>query len=160
MPLLGNAPNNFATILALKLKPSVSFAGEVLFEEETTGEELFFVYSGEVEIVAKWHHSESAPLAVVGDGGYFGDVALLLACKRTATARCCALSFLYMVEAEPLARALEDSAQVYRYMHRVASARQRRVLAHNPSCELITVEMLAAEEWLDEEDAMTVTLSK
>ena len=155
MPLLGNAPNSFASILALNIAPSVSFSGEVLFEEETTGEELFFVYSGEVEIVAKWHHNETAPLALVGDGGYFGDVALLLACKRTATARCSALSFLYMVEAEPLAKALEDSVAVYRYMHRVAAARRSRVLARNPSCESLTVEGLAPDEWLDEEDAMT-----
>jgi membrane protein len=64
-------------------KYSVALAeGDVLFRRGDQGKEVFYVISGKVEIVLG-----ETRLASIGPGGFFGEMAYLLAEARTAEAR-------------------------------------------------------------------------
>lgn len=73
----------------LKLSPSQGIAqlhfepGEIIFNEGDTGDFLYIITQGEVEVYNKKGH-----LANLGAGQYFGEMALLRESKRNATIRC------------------------------------------------------------------------
>jgi CRP/FNR family cyclic AMP-dependent transcriptional regulator len=60
-------------------------ADEVIFDQGEEGQGLFVVLSGRVKIVRNGHLSEK--LLEFGPGSFFGEVALLDQCVRTAQAR-------------------------------------------------------------------------
>ncbi len=68
-------------------------AGEVLFREGSTGDLIFEVQSGEIEITRRFDDVDAAgdatltPVAIVGPGDCFGEMAPLFGLPRSATAR-------------------------------------------------------------------------
>lgn len=56
-------------------------------------------------------------------------------------------------------KALDDHKRVYRYMLRIAEARQARVLAQKPDFPGLTMDMLESHQWFDEEDEQTELFS-
>jgi CRP/FNR family cyclic AMP-dependent transcriptional regulator len=74
-------------------------AGEVIFDEGDDGQALYVVYSGDVMIVRK--AKPEAPLAALGPGDFFGDLALLDNAPRAAQARAatdCLLGVFFRVD--------------------------------------------------------------
>jgi uncharacterized membrane protein len=61
-------------------------AGEVLFHAGQPGEAMYIVKRGEVELFIKDHAGQHIRLTVAGPGAVFGELALLDAGPRTATA--------------------------------------------------------------------------
>jgi uncharacterized membrane protein len=61
-------------------------AGDTLFHAGEPGESLYVVRSGEVELFIKDTAGQRIPLAIVGAGEIFGELALLDRSPRTATA--------------------------------------------------------------------------
>jgi membrane protein len=55
--------------------------GEVIFEEDSTGHEMFYILSGSVQILKKGHL-----LREMRTGDYFGEMAMLIQVPRTAAA--------------------------------------------------------------------------
>ncbi len=55
--------------------------GEVIFEEDSAGHEMFYILSGSVRILKKNHL-----LKEMGTGDYFGEMAMLIQVPRTAAA--------------------------------------------------------------------------
>jgi CRP/FNR family transcriptional regulator, cyclic AMP receptor protein len=60
-------------------------AGEVIFEEGSTGRELFVVLDGEVEI-AKVGGSGRTVIVTLGKGEFFGEMAVIDGSARSASA--------------------------------------------------------------------------
>ena len=60
--------------------------GEMLFRAGQPGEAMYIVKQGEVELYIKDHAGQHIRLAVAGPGAIFGELALLDAGPRTATA--------------------------------------------------------------------------
>src|SRR6201992_1679089 len=60
-------------------------AGDVIFEEGSTGRELFVVLDGQVEI-AKINDASKAVLVTLGKGEFFGEMAVIDGSSRSATA--------------------------------------------------------------------------
>ncbi len=75
--------------------PTTSFdltSGEVLFREGSAGDLIFEVQSGEIEITRRFDdvdvgEATLAPVAIVGPGDCFGEMAPLFGLPRSATAR-------------------------------------------------------------------------
>src|SRR5690349_3541762 len=59
--------------------------GEVIFEEGSTGRELFVVLDGEVEI-AKFNGASKTVIITLGKGEFFGEMAVIDGSSRSATA--------------------------------------------------------------------------
>lgn len=60
--------------------------GEYIFREGDPGNEMYIVQNGEVEIVAL-SHGEAHRLAILEEGDFFGEMAILEDLPRTASAR-------------------------------------------------------------------------
>src|SRR5271156_1784751 len=59
--------------------------GEVIFEEGSSGRELFVVLGGEVEI-AKVNGASKTVIVTLGKGEFFGEMAVIDGSSRSATA--------------------------------------------------------------------------
>ena len=59
---------------------------EIIFEEGDTGNEMYLVHSGKVLVSVKRGESEKVKLAVLNPGDFFGEMALVDDCQRSATA--------------------------------------------------------------------------
>ena len=85
-------------------------ASEIIFEENTPGDEMYVIHSGKVKLSTKAPGRE-VDLATLGPGEFFGEMSLVDAAPRTATAisledntRLIALDqakFLYLVSQQP-----------------------------------------------------------
>ena len=62
-------------------------AGEVLFEQGTMGELIYFVSEGEFELVHELADGGEELVKVSGPGDYFGEIGVLFHMPRSATAR-------------------------------------------------------------------------
>src|SRR5438445_13741438 len=83
---------------------------DVIFEEGSTGRELFVVLDGQVEI-AKVNGSSKAVIVTLGKGEFFGEMAVIDGSSRSATAISAApdtrvmrinhARFVYLVSQQP-----------------------------------------------------------
>jgi putative ABC transport system ATP-binding protein len=62
-------------------------AGEVLFEQSTMGELIYFVSDGEFELVRELADGGEELVKISGRGDYFGEIGVLFHMPRAATAR-------------------------------------------------------------------------
>jgi CRP/FNR family cyclic AMP-dependent transcriptional regulator len=84
---------------------------EIIFQEGSIGDEMYLIHSGKVLLSVKRNEAEEASLAVLNPGDFFGEMALVDDCCRSATAsaledntQLIALDkakFLYMVQQQP-----------------------------------------------------------
>ena len=88
VPLLSEAPHRFQERLARSLHAEIVFEGEVIFAEGECCDYVYFILSGEVEIVENEGSDVEKVVAIIADGSYFGDTSLLLNQPHTASARC------------------------------------------------------------------------
>jgi NTE family protein len=79
-----NLPRTSVDALIQRLRPERFGRGTVLFERGEPGTSMYFVESGQLEAIAE---AQQEPLAVLGPGGFVGEIALLLDQPRSATVR-------------------------------------------------------------------------
>jgi CRP-like cAMP-binding protein len=151
VPLLQDTEENevFAHEVCTCLSSEIVFMDETVIREDTTGTAMFFIFSGVIEIFL--NSAADLTYVAVGDGCYFGEVSIILDCKRTASARTKTQCLLYRLSADDLKRLLSDFADQTRYMQKIARARQKRIVAY---LGLADAEVDEDEEQ-DEEDAKT-----
>ena len=71
--------------LAEKSNERVYAAGEPVIRQGDTGDSMFVVIDGRVEVTAEQADAASVRLAVLGDGDYFGEMSLMTGAPRVAT---------------------------------------------------------------------------
>ena len=73
--------------------------GDVVFEEGSSGHELYIVLEGRIEITVKMaRESEQAPVHVVEPGAIFGEFSLVSDHERSATAVACQDSLCFVLK--------------------------------------------------------------
>lgn len=128
VPLLSTPSyKDFAQDISCVIEPTMVFANEVIMREQTTGDEMFFICSGVVEIFVSSSKNAAASYVCIGDGCYFGDVSVLLGVRRTASARSKTQCMLYRLRKSALLSLLNDYPAIQSRMINVAQSRRRRV---------------------------------
>ena len=109
VPLLSSSPVHLTHKMAAAIVPVVSFPEEVLYQEGHYGDSMFFIHSGMVQIYSQYidqvYHT-------IGDGCYFGDVAIMCHTRRTATCKAAMHCILYELKAEQLFKVIADFPEV------------------------------------------------
>jgi len=98
--------------------------GEWVFAEGDTGEELFFVHSGCIEIVQIVDDGENI-LEELGPGEHFGEVALIDELPRAASARAVADSILLSIGRSRMREVVHDHPDIAFAMMAALSRRLR-----------------------------------
>jgi MFS family permease len=113
------APLSLATKeqLAANLVPMSVPAGTLVVRAGDEGDRFFIVGSGQLDVDAPGVH------ATVGDGGFFGEIALLRDVVRTASVRARTDAHLYALEREPFVAAVTGHATAHARAGEVAAAR-------------------------------------
>ena len=80
VPIFGPLPVYMLEQLAMNVERATPRPGEVIIREGEDGDVAYVVAAGEVEIT-----KSGEPVAIAGEGDYFGEIALLRDVPRTAT---------------------------------------------------------------------------
>lgn len=83
VPFLRGAEPELIGELMSKLKARVFVPGEKIFKIDETGDNLYFIQSGDVEIITR----DDSIICTLGEGSFFGEIALISEKPRTATAK-------------------------------------------------------------------------
>ena len=109
VPVLKSSPSSLVERLGVSVEPLIVFAEETVLHEGHHGDTLLIVNSGIIEIsTLRTRHLYRS----VTDGCYFGDVAVLLNTKRTATCKAKMQSTLYTLTGTTLRETLLDYPEV------------------------------------------------
>ena len=163
VPLLHQNDQNHAFIDAVvtQLKgPLICFVKEIIFYENTTAHEMYFIYSGVVGIFNKSTATdvddvEGVHVAAISNGCYFGEVSLLLGERRTATARSEVITVLHTLDKQALVECLEDVPDIKEYMMQIAQRRKQRIKQIDPLYSGVVDRRFESKKYVDEEDAKT-----
>eukprot|EP00002_Diphylleia_rotans_P013983 TRINITY_DN2722_c0_g2_i4.p1 TRINITY_DN2722_c0_g2~~TRINITY_DN2722_c0_g2_i4.p1 ORF type:complete len:540 (-),score=80.96 TRINITY_DN2722_c0_g2_i4:1529-3148(-) len=90
----GTNEPGFINSLVVMLKPQVALEGDYIIHHGEIGREMYFISRGEVEVVSG---DGKTVFAVLKEGSYFGEIALLFAARRNASIRAIGYCELFML---------------------------------------------------------------
>ena len=102
---------------------------QTIFEEGDPGDKLYFVDRGEVEVLISGPAGEERRVALLRDGDYFGEIALLEDVPRTATVRTRVPSTLLVLDRERFLDLLQAAPDLRAALERGVEERRRANLA-------------------------------
>jgi len=129
IPLFENLNGALLSTLAGRFVLDRYAEGRVIFEEGDPGDKLYFIDRGEVEVLATGPGGEERRVALLRDGEYFGEIALLENVPRTATVRTRAPSTLLALERGQFLDLLQSVPDLRTAFERGVEARRRANLA-------------------------------
>ena len=124
VPLFEKIPDADLARLSSSLTECVLVNGDTLFDEGDVGDKAYIITSGEIEIL-KAAADRQVRIAVVGEGIIIGEMALLTAEPRNATARAASDVKLVSIPKENFDEVLETSAPASRALFDVFLQRGR-----------------------------------
>lgn len=95
VPIFKGASDAFIKEIVMKLTPAMFTPGDYVFREGEIGHNMYFISRGSVEVLSE---KTRQVYATIGEGGYFGEIALLLAQPRNASVRALEYCDLYTLD--------------------------------------------------------------
>jgi ATP-binding cassette, subfamily B, bacterial len=129
IPFFENLDEDLLSALAERFVVERHAEGRVIFEEGDLGDKLYFIDRGEVEVVITGPAGEERRVALLRDGDYFGEIALLEDVPRTATVRARAPTVLLGLGREQFLELLQAVPDLRAAFERGVEARRRANLA-------------------------------
>ncbi|WP_240163411.1 cyclic nucleotide-binding domain-containing protein [Spirosoma taeanense] len=119
--LFADTPENVLSSIAVIMHEVTYYEGQEVFAKGETGTSLFIIYDGEVAI-----YDESEQLATFRKGGFFGELALLDAEPRSATAVALTHVMAFRIDQDDFYDLMEERSEVLQNIIRVLCQRLRR----------------------------------
>jgi len=126
MPLFAGLSAEQLDALAAFLRPRAYRKGAVVFSEGDAGTSLYLIEKGEVKLTILSPDGKEVIVALLGPGGFFGELALLDGGSRSATAVARSDARLLALEREHLLQFLERHPQAAASLLAALSRRLRR----------------------------------
>lgn len=95
VPIFEKADANLLRDVIVNLKPVVYTPGDIIVYAGELGMDMYFISRGSVEVLSP---DEKTSYAVLGEGQFFGEIALLLSMPRTATIKAREYCDLYRLD--------------------------------------------------------------
>lgn len=119
VPVLKGADENLLRDIVLELKPLVIVPGDEIFRVGEPGDAMYFIHRGPVEIIAP----DGKILATLQPGSFFGEMALLTANPRSATARAVEYCDLFMLSRDAFEAVLRRHPHFEKHVKSIAAER-------------------------------------
>eukprot|EP01063_Lacrimia_lanifica_P034607 TRINITY_DN6432_c1_g4_i1.p1 TRINITY_DN6432_c1_g4~~TRINITY_DN6432_c1_g4_i1.p1 ORF type:complete len:1002 (+),score=251.53 TRINITY_DN6432_c1_g4_i1:174-3179(+) len=100
VPMFREAEEFILEELAIKLTRLVLDPDQLVIRMHEVGKEMFFISSGAVEVLVPNESGEFTQIVLLGDGSWFGEIAILKETRRTAAIRTVTLCDLFMLKKE------------------------------------------------------------
>lgn len=115
-----DAPQEIISEIVLQLKPEIYIPGDFIFREGETGDKMYFISFGSVEILSE---RLNKTYAVLNEGGYFGEFALLFADARTASAKALTFCDLYSLDRGTFQKTIQKHPEFHKRVMEIAQER-------------------------------------
>ena len=123
VPLFKGASDAFIREIALEVHPVVYLSGDYVFRAGDLAHEMYFVTSGELEVVSK---DGATVYTTLKEGDFFGEIALFRNAPRTASVRATRPCDLSRLDKETFGRVLAHFPEVAARIEAMASERETR----------------------------------
>jgi glucose-6-phosphate 1-dehydrogenase len=120
VPLFAGCDAVFHHQLAMVLKPDVFSPGDFIIRKGDTGQEMYLLVGGDVEVL-----DGDKVLATLGAGSVFGETSLLLSEKRTASIRAKTYCDLFVLDKADFNKVLRDHPQFASSILEIARTRYK-----------------------------------
>lgn len=139
VPLLAGLNDAALTFIASNSADIHFKQGSVIFQEGDFGKEMYFVFSGEVQVIKNYQQPDQCLLAEIKPNHFFGEMCLLETLPRSATVITTAPTRLIRIASLTLLKLYEKSPQQYSLLVlNIARDLSRRVRTLNEqNCRLI-----------------------
>jgi voltage-gated potassium channel len=121
VPLFERASETFLRELVLHFVPVVCVPGQIVVRRGEMGHRIYFINRGRVEV---WSNDDSEVIAFLGDGDFFGEMALLTSRPRANTVRALEYCNLYALDRDKFDRVLAGFPDFADEVRRVAEVRR------------------------------------
>lgn len=121
LQLFSETPETILSELAPLMEETEYQEGTHIFSEGDIGDCMYVIYKGKVKI-----HKSSTTLAVLGEKEVFGELSLLDAESRSASASCATDCFLFKIDQEPFYELLEARPEIAKGFIKILCQRLRR----------------------------------
>jgi glucose-6-phosphate 1-dehydrogenase len=120
VPLLQGADAVCLHNLAMMLRPAVYDPGEYILRKGDVGREMYFIVRGRAEVLG----DGDKVLKALGDGDFFGELALLFSKPRTASVRAVTPCDLFVLDQDDFNRVLEAHPEFAASLEEIAKKYQ------------------------------------
>ncbi len=121
VPIFQGASEEFIREVALHMKPLVFLPGDYIYKTGEQGRDMYFISRGTLEALSKDGKTIYTTLTA---GDFFGEIALVLNQRRTASVRALSYCDLYRLDKEMFERVLAHYPEIGSQIE--ATARERR----------------------------------
>ena len=121
VPVLERASEELLRELVLHLKPMVFVPGQALMRRGETGHELYFINKGSVEVLGQ---DDEEVIAILSDGAFVGEMALLDSTPRANTVRASDYCNVYALERGDFEAALDSFPEIADEIRVIADRRR------------------------------------
>ena len=104
VPMFKGGDPLFLSQVSMSLRPRAAAAGDVIIRKDDPGPEMFLICRGEVEVI----DGHDKVVATLNEGDVFGELAVLLGERRTATVRAKTPCDLFVLEKADFNRILRE----------------------------------------------------
>lgn len=122
LSIFSETPETILAELAPLMQDQEVEQGEIVFNEGETGDCMYIIYSGQIQI-----HKGKTVLAVLAEKEVFGELSLLDAETRSASATAATDCFLFKIDQEPFYELIESRPEVAMGFIKILCKRLRKL---------------------------------
>ena len=121
VPFFRGADIRMLRALVALLRPRIALPGETIICKGEIGDTMYFIASGNVEVMAA---DGATAVATLGEGNFFGEIALLEQCPRGADVRATGYCDLYTLDRASLDGVIADYPEFGAHIRAMAAQRK------------------------------------
>jgi len=130
LPFFNSISHSLLEEIATRFTTEVCEQGEFVVREGEEGSKFYIIVRGRFAVCKQASNGEEVELAVLQDGDYFGEIALLKEIPRTATVRSLGSAVLLSIRREAFHQLMVQSPQILDRLERILQARME---GHQPA---------------------------